>query len=55
MDEYMKHCIQIFYDVCMNICSVSSCENKTLNHIFQTYFMLEMQNCRAGVFLNCWD
>lgn len=27
MDEYMKHCIQIFfYDVCMNICS----EDKTI-------------------------
>lgn len=29
VDEYMKHCIQIFfYDVCMNICSVTSREDK---------------------------
>lgn len=30
MNINKKHCIQIFffYDVCMNICSVTSCEDK---------------------------
>lgn len=58
MDEYMKHCIQIFYDVCMNICSVTSCEDKTIKpHRDARLFnaTLQMQVTKQDFCHLCWD
>lgn len=42
MDEYMKHCIQIFFN---DVCSVTSCEDKTIKpHRDARLFMFQVMN-----------
>lgn len=51
-----KHCIKIFYDVCMNICSVTSCEDKKIyikNTFWALFFQVRVYSSLDEAFRTC--